>query len=47
MIDGEEKIIKYISFLPTDINNNTVLAIGLMLLGFFLVYLLENFSKER
>jgi len=46
IINGEEKIIKYTSFFPNEIDNNTILAIALMLLGFILVYLLENFSKE-
>ena len=46
IINGEDKIIKYTSFFPDKIDNNTILAIGLILLGFILVYLLENFSKK-
>ena len=46
IINGEEKVISYNSFLPTEINNNTLFAITLMLIGFALVYLLEKYPNK-
>ena len=47
VINGKETVIAYNSFFPTEINNNTLFAIILMLIGFILVYFLENFSKNK
>ncbi|MEC7646173.1 MAG: DUF368 domain-containing protein [Bacteroidota bacterium] len=46
IINGTEKAIGYKSFLP-EISNNTLFAIILMILGFILVYLLENYSSKN
>ena len=46
-IDGEVKIIAYESFIPSEINNNTLFAIIIMIVGFLLVYFLENSSKNK
>ena len=46
VINGEEKVIAYTSFFPTEINNNTLFAIIFMLVGFILVYLLEKSAKR-
>ena len=46
IINGEEKVISYTSYLPTEMNSNTIFAITLIIFGFILVYLLENSSKK-
>jgi len=47
VINGEEKILKYSSFIPKEVSDNTLFAITLMLSGFILVYFLENSSKDK
>ncbi|MBU46811.1 MAG: DUF368 domain-containing protein [Flavobacteriales bacterium] len=46
-INDEVKIIAYNSNLPAEIDSNTLFAIILMIVGFLLVYLLENSSKNK
>jgi putative membrane protein len=46
-INGQMKIIEYNSFFPNEISSNTILAIILMITGFLLVYVLDNFSKKK
>jgi putative membrane protein len=41
------KEVAYNSFCPTEISNNTLFAIMLMVAGFLLVYFLENSSKNK
>lgn len=47
IIDGQKKIISYRSFLPNEIDSNTLSAIILIAVGFSVVYLLENFAKDK
>ena len=47
IIDGQKKIISYRSFLPNEIDSNTLFAIILIAVGFSVVYLLENFAKDK
>ncbi len=46
-IDGEVKIIAYKSFIPSEINNNTLSAIIIIIVGFLIVYFLEKSSKKK
>ena len=46
-INGEKKVIAYNLFFPTEISNNTLLAIMLMVAGFLCVCFLENSSKNK
>jgi len=47
IIDGQKKIISYRSFLPNEVDSNTLSAIILITVGFSVVYLLENFAKDK
>ncbi|MAW21754.1 MAG: DUF368 domain-containing protein [Flavobacteriales bacterium] len=47
IINGEERVLSYQSFIPTEINNHTIFALSLMIIGFFLVYSLENISRNK
>ena len=47
IINGKEKILSYSWDYPTQIDTNTILAIGLMLLGILIVYLLEKTANTN
>ena len=47
MINGKEQVLKYNSFFPTEISNDTIYAIAFMLIGFMTVYFLETFSENK
>ena len=47
MINGKEKIIAYDWYLPGDCNQETILAILLILIGIFVVYRLESFTPNK
>ena len=47
IINGKEQVLKYNSFFPTEISNNTIFAIILILIGFITVYLLETSSENK
>lgn len=47
IVNGKEKVISYNSYLPAEFNTQTQLAFALMILGYFLVYLLETKSNNK
>ena len=47
IVDGQEKIIKYNWYMPRAINEETILAIILIIVGISLVYSLENFEPKK
>ena len=47
IVNGKEKVISYNSYLPAEFNTQTQLAFALMILGYFLVYLLESKSNNK
>jgi putative membrane protein len=47
IVNGKEKVISYKSYLPSEFNTQTLLAFALMILGYFLVYLLESKSNNK
>ncbi len=47
IVNGEEKVISYNSYFPSEFNTQTLLAFALMILGYFLVYLLESKSNNK
>jgi putative membrane protein len=46
-IDNEMKVISYKSFFPTELTNNNLFALALLLVGFLVVYYLENSSTKK
>lgn len=47
IVNGKEKVISYNSYFPSEFNTQTLLAFALMILGYFLVYLLESKSNNK
>lgn len=47
IVNGKEKVISYNSYLPAEFNTQTQLAFALMILGYYLVYLLESNSNNK
>jgi putative membrane protein len=47
MVNGKEKIITYDWYLPSDFNQETILAILLIVAGILVVYSLENFAPNK
>ena len=47
IIQGEEKIISYDWYFPSDFNKETILAILLILIGIYTVYILEDFEQNK
>ena len=47
IVNGKEKVISYNSYFPAEFNTQTLLAFALMILGYFLVYLLESKSNNK
>ena len=47
IINGQNKIISYSSFLPRELNINTLFAIILIILGFSVVFILEKFARKK
>lgn len=47
IVNGKEKVISYSSYFPTEFNTQTLLAFALMMLGYFLVYILESKSNNK
>jgi len=47
IVNGKEKVISYNSYFPSEFNKQTLLAFTLMILGYFLVYLLESKSNNK
>ena len=47
IIQGKEKIISYDWYFPPEFNKETVLAILLILIGIYTVYILENFEQNK
>ena len=45
--NGKEKVISYNSYFPSEFNTQTLLAFALIILGYFLVYLLESKSNNK
>jgi len=46
IIDGNEKVISYNIILPSTLDSDTISAIVFALVGFIIVYFLEDFSKR-
>ena len=47
IVNGKEKVISYNSYFPSEYNTQTLLAFAFMILGYFLVYLLESKSNNK
>lgn len=47
IVNGKEKVISYNSYFPSEFNTQTLLAFALIILGYFLVYLLESKSNNK
>lgn len=47
VIDGQEKIIDYNRYIPSDYNLETILAVILIILGIITVYYLESFETKK
>jgi putative membrane protein len=47
IINGNEKVLSYNTILPSDYGQNTQVSMLLMIIGFLIVYSLENYSKEK
>ena len=47
IVNGKEKIITYDWYLPSDFNQETILAILLIVAGILVVYSLENFATNK
>ena len=47
IVNGKEKVISYNSYFPDEFNTQTLLAFAFMVLGYFLVYLIENKSNNK
>ena len=47
IIDGMKKTIEYEKYLPKEINQENIFAILLMMIGFFVVYLIEQFDSKK
>ena len=47
IVKGKEKVIAYNWYFPNELNTETILAILLILVGIFSVYVLENFSINK
>ncbi len=47
IVNGKEKVISYNSYFPSEFNTQTLLAFALMILGYYLVYLLESKSNNK
>ena len=45
--NGKEKIITYDWYFPSDFNQETILAILLIVAGILVVYSLENFAPNK
>lgn len=47
MLNGEEKIIAYDWYFPSEYNQETILSILLIIIGILIVYSLESFPKNK
>ena len=47
IIDGMKKTIEYEKYLPKEVNQENIFAILLMIIGFFVVYLIEQFDSKK
>ncbi len=47
IIDGMKKTIEYEKYLPKEMNQENIFAILLMMIGFFVVYLIEQFDSKK
>ena len=47
IVNGKEKVISYNSYFPSEFNTQTLFAFALMILGYYLVYLLESKSNNK
>jgi len=47
IIDGIKKTIEYEKYLPKEMNQENIFAILLMIIGFFVVYLIEQFDSKK
>ena len=47
IIDGMKKTIEYEKYFPKEMNQENIFAILLMIIGFFVVYLIEQFDSKK
>ena len=47
ILNGEEQVLKYDWYLPSNLNQETCIAILLLIIGVLVVYALETFSIKK